>query len=169
MQEEIWEPITVNEEIWDYEVSNLGRVRNSKTGRVMKLQETNKGYLRVCLRKNGESKQFSVHRLVAFAFIPNDDTENKTDVNHIDEDKTNNTVENLEWCTREYNINYGTHNERVAKTLSKKIIGKSLAENKIIIFQSMCHAERCGFDKGAISRCCNGKQKYYKGFMWSCA
>lgn len=109
---------------------------------------------------------FRVHRLVAHMFIENDDPINKIEVNHIDENKTNNCVDNLEWCTKEYNNSYGTHNERMAKTKSRKIIGYSLTSTKVIILQSATEAKKFGFHQGKICACCNSKQKQHKGYRW---
>ena len=90
-----------------YQVSDLGRVRSKKYGywRVMKVVKSSTGYLTVGLLKDGKRKTVSVHRLVAQAFIPNDD-ETKTQINHINEDKTENRVSNLEYCTAQYNLTY---------------------------------------------------------------
>ena len=124
--QEIWKTVIIDGEIYEnYEVSNLGKIRSlnyRRSGEVkeLRLSVGKGGYLQVPLCKNGKHKIYKVHRLVAFAFIPNDDTENKIDVNHIDEDKSNNTVENLEWCTASYNNNYGTRNERVAEKLKNR-------------------------------------------------
>lgn len=93
-----------------YEVSSYGRVRNSKTYRILK-HWTTFGYLMVGLSGR---KKFYVHRLVAETFIPN--IEKLPQVNHKDEDKTNNRVDNLEWCTAKYNINYGSRTERQKNT-----------------------------------------------------
>ena len=103
-----------------YMVSNCGRVKslkfsNGKREKIMKLSDRGNGYLRVSLSKDGESKHYNVHRLVAIAFIPNPD--NLPYVNHKDECKTNNNVDNLEWCTVEYNNTYGTAKERQAEKL----------------------------------------------------
>ena len=89
----------------NYEVSNLGRVRN-KEGQLLRPEETEKGYLRVDLRKNGKTKHLKVHRLVAIEFIPN--LKNLPQINHKDEDKKNNRVSNLEWCDNWYNSHYGS-------------------------------------------------------------
>ena len=90
-----------------YQVSDLGRVRSKKYGywRVMRFGKNHKGYLHIGLCRNGKQKKFYVHRLVAQAFIPNDD-ESKTQINHINEDKTENKVSNLEWCSAQYNVTY---------------------------------------------------------------
>ena len=98
---EIWKPVNGYEGL--YEVSNLGNVRSIRTNRTMKLQ-LHKGYLKVGLYKQRTLKQFSVHRLVASAFIPN--PKSKPEVNHLDGDKTNNRADNLEWCTPCENANH---------------------------------------------------------------
>lgn len=80
------------------------------------------GYKRVALWENGKQINVSVHRLVAIAFIDNPDPNTCTEINHIDEDKTNNNVNNLEWCTRIYNLNYGTRNKRIVETRKRNNI-----------------------------------------------
>lgn len=106
-----------------YEVSSLGRVRSLDRydrmnrfwkGRILNLHTGTGGYLFVALSSNGKEKNYLVHRLVAQAFLPNPD--NLPQVNHRDEVKINNRVENLEWCDREYNINYGTIKDRIRNT-----------------------------------------------------
>jgi len=88
-----------------YSVSNFGNVRNDKSGRILKQVISNSGYKCVCLYLP-KLKYCTVHRLVAKAFIPNPD--NLSDVNHIDEDKSNNHVSNLEWLSHKDNLNYGS-------------------------------------------------------------
>ena len=100
-----------------YEVSNKGNVRNVRRNKLLRLQKTNNGYIRVVLSKNRIKTGFQVHRLVALTFLPNPD--NLPQVNHKDEDKTNNSVENLEWCNHNYNNTYGTRIERQSKSLTK--------------------------------------------------
>lgn len=118
--EEIWKDIKGYE--GKYQVSNYGSVktlnyRRTGTARLL-IPKNDKGYLAVGLYKNGKRKMFLIHRLVAEAFIPN--PENLPQVNHIDEDKTNNYVENLEWCTQSYNNNYGTRLKRVSESLKNR-------------------------------------------------
>lgn len=86
----------------NYIVSSNGVIQNVKTNKILKPSFDKKGYLEVWLSLNGKPKKFSVHRLVASAFIPN--PENKTQVNHIDGDKSNNNLSNLEWVTNQENI-----------------------------------------------------------------
>lgn len=137
---EIWKDIPEYEGL--YQVSNLGRVKSlertiiRKNGikqtiveRIMKPQPNSMGYLRVLLCKNGNSVQFFVHRLVAFAFIPNNNPTEKTLINHKDENPLNNHVDNLEWCNHSYNLNYGTCKERISVNVSKALKGKYRGEN----------------------------------------
>lgn len=117
---EIWKDI--ENYSGSYQISSLGRVKSLErdidcgTGK-RRIKEkikngflSDNGYLTVCLSKGPKKKTFLIHRLVATSFIPNPD--NLLQINHIDEVKTNNNIENLEWCTVGYNINYGTANER---------------------------------------------------------
>lgn len=127
---EIWKDIKGYEGL--YQVSNMGRIKslgNNKTRKekILSLKPSNDGYIRVYLCKNGKQKPFSVHRLVAQAFLPNPD--NLPEVNHIDENKENNHVKNLEWCDRKYNMNYGSRNERAS--ISRK--GKKHKRKKQIL------------------------------------
>lgn len=115
MIKEVWKPIKGYE--GRYEVSNIGRVKtlpfvrgnhigSYKTKEIIRKQSANqKGYMRIGLNGlDGKRKMYSVHRLVAMAFIPN--PENLIEVNHRDFNKSNNCVENLEWCDRDYNLSY---------------------------------------------------------------
>ena len=158
-----------------YQVSSEGRVKSLGNGnssnskeRILKAGKNKYGYLRVGLLKNGKRKNFFVHRLALYMFDPDGYFEG-ADVNHIDENKENNCVDNLEWCTRKYNNNHGTHNKRAAKTKSKKIIGYSLTSTKVIILQGTRQAEKFGFSHGNISKACRGKyfgSHEYKGYKW---
>lgn len=122
MEQEIWKDIPGYEGL--YQVSNLGKVKRLPIGKQWPYRQTHNnirkqrlstsGYLRVNLSKNNKVKWYNVHRLVALAFIPNPD--NLPIINHKDENKTNNCVENLEWCTTIYNVNYGTARERQKET-----------------------------------------------------
>ena len=106
-----------------YSVSNLGKVKNNLTSRVLKLRLDDYGYLLVNLHDTfHKQKTFKIHRLVALAFIPNPNS--LPQVNHKDEDKTNNCVENLEWCTAKYNSNYGTKLSKQSKSMKGKMVGK---------------------------------------------
>lgn len=95
-----------------YWVSTFGRLKNKE--KIMKPMVATNGYLIACLWKNNKQKKFVIHRLVAKAFIPNPN--NYTEINHIDEDKTNNNINNLEWCNHKYNMNYGNIKEKISKS-----------------------------------------------------
>ena len=140
MIEEIWRPVVGYEGL--YEVSNTGRVRSLDRyvkgkgyrlhkGKVLSPIKNKDGYLTVNLCCNGKIQHKTIHRLVIQTFIPNPD--NLPEVNHLDEDKTNNSVDNLEWCTCSYNNNYGTLRERISKRMSKAIVCVEL--NKLFYSQ----------------------------------
>ena len=149
----------------NYEVSNLGRVRNIKSGRILKPQLRRDGYLRHCLYENNKQKNLLLHRIVATAFI--DNPEGKPQVNHIDENKLNNDLSNLEWCTVRENMIHGTRTKRIAEKNFKKVIQLDLNDNVLNVFESMKQAEReTGIDTSHISKCCNGKAKSAGGFKW---
>lgn len=127
---------------------------------------SNKGYLRVCLRKSdGTQRNASVHRLVAEAFIPN--PEDLPEINHKDEDKTNNRVDNLEWCTPKENANYGTRNYKISRGVSKAVIGYD-DRGYERYFESMLEASRNigGARSSHIGDCCRGKRKTSGGLKW---
>lgn len=113
---EEWRPVVGYEEL--YEVSNTGKVRGLKSKKILRDADNGKGYKKVILYKNYSQKTKYLHRLVAEAYIQN--IEGYSSVNHIDENKSNNNVTNLEWCDAKYNDNYGTRNERVIDTKIKK-------------------------------------------------
>ena len=173
-----------------YQVSNLGIVKSLERkvwcgrGRgyyktipekILKAGDDGSGYLQVVLCKGGKDKPCKVHRLVAEAFLENPD--NLPDINHIDENSHNNNVNNLEWCTRKYNINYGTRNIRAGKSNSKAntnnpklsiaVISINKISGLITEFPSTMEAERVlGIDHSHIVKCCKGRQKSAGGFYW---
>ena len=162
------------EEIWKdkkgyeghYQVSNWGRVKSIKFGKekILKLIKDKDGYLQVTLCKNNIKKVYKVHRLVAEAFI--DNTDNLPQVNHKDENKLNNNVDNLEWCDRLYNVRYGTGIERRSKKRSKPVLQYDLEGNFIKEWVSINECVRNGYNQGNVAACCRGKRKYHKGFIW---
>ena len=99
-----------------YQISNFGRLRNANG--IMKPMTATNGYLVACLWKNNKQKKFVLHKLVAQAFLENPN--NYKEVNHIDENKTNNRADNLEWCSHKYNMNYGSIKEKISKANSGK-------------------------------------------------
>ena len=169
MGTEIWKPVVGFE--GRYEITNNGRCRSLlMRKKELKPLEDRNGYLHYILT-DSESKRHLcfVHRLVALNFIPNPD--NLPEINHKDENKKNNNVDNLEWCDRKYNINYGTCIERVAKAntngkKSKPVLQFNIYGEFVCEWPSMMEAHRNGFTFSAISRCCRGKKKSHKGFLW---
>ncbi|WP_312681466.1 NUMOD4 domain-containing protein [Lactococcus taiwanensis] len=124
MSEEIWRPILDYE---NYVVSNLGNVKNIKSNKLLSPGLDKDGYKLVVLYKNNKPSTRRVHRLVAQTFIPNH--ANKPQVNHKNEVRTDNRVENLEWMTSEENANYGSRNLNISKSLkgNKNCLGRKLS------------------------------------------
>ena len=194
LENEQWLPIDGFDGM--YLISNYGRVKSLNYNRtnqekILKSATNNKGYQVVVLCKDGKQKMFRVHRLVAMAFIPNPN--NYTEVNHIDECKTNNHVSNLEWCTVEYNNNYGTRNKKISKALigkfsgdnnpkywfekfgkehprSKQVIQLTLDGDYIKSWDSAIDVKRkLGYNQGNIGSCCRGARKSANGYKWQFA
>ena len=185
---EVWRTAIYDGEIYEglYKVSNLGRIlslnyRNTGKADLMNPSETTGDYLQVTLSKNKERKTCYVHRLVAETFLEN--PENLPEVNHKDEDKTNNFVflnedgtvnkekSNLEWKTHKDNVNHGTRNERAAKAntngkCSKPVLQFTLDGEFIREWPSAMECERNGFDQSNVSACCNGRIKSAYGYIW---
>ena len=168
--EEIWKDIKGYENI--YQISSYGRVKSLKRisdcGRhlpekILKAGNSH-GYKSVTLRKNGASKIHSVHRLVGQTFIENPC--NFPCINHKDEDKTNNKVNNLEWCTQKYNANYGTRNKRFGDKHGKKVIQFDLSGNEIRRWISCAEAGRYyGRSRITIADACRKHSKSC-GYLW---
>lgn len=170
--EEIWKDIKGYE--GKYQVSNYGDVKSldyRHTGKEHLLKPKIDKYYRIGLFNNGVMKFISIHRLVAEAFIPNPN--NLPCVNHKDEDKTNNHVDNLEWCTYEYNNKYGTVKERISESLlnnpklSKKVYQYTLDGEFVREWESTMECGRNGFNQGNIVHVCRGALKTHKGYRWS--
>lgn len=162
---EIWKDIEGYEGM--YQVSNLGRVKSIKfrKEKILKPGRDTYGYLHISLSKNGERKQYLIHRLVAQAFIANPD--NLSMINHKDENPSNNRVENLEWCTAKYNNNYGTKIQRIAGKLSKPVLQFTKDGKLVKEWKSTMDVERnLGYSKGNISSCCTGRYKSAYRFIW---
>ena len=161
MEQEIWKDIPGYS---CYQASNLGNIRN-KNGHILKATANSKGYLNVCLRKDGESRTIKVHRLVYEAF--NGPIPEGMQVNHIDENKQNNTLSNLNLMSPSENTNWGSRNDRVCKMFGKWVIKLSL-KNEILHFYPSTKkaAKENGLRSNTISECCNGKRKSYGGYTW---
>ena len=150
----------------DYLISESGEIFSLKSNRNLKPYKTTKGYLQVRL---DSGKAFHVHRLVAEAFIPNPD--NLPQINHKNEDKTDNRVENLEWCDCLYNVNYGNGINKRSCSLSitkSKRVAKCNSNMEIIEeFNSVLEARALtGINNSKIGECCNGKRRSAGGYKW---
>lgn len=190
--EEIWKDIIIEKKgtVYDYtglyQVSNLGKVRNSRTGRILKPATNGAGYQDVGLYKDKKEKKFLIHRLVATAFIPNPD--NLPVVNHRDENQLNNHVDNLEWCTQKENVNYGTsrkraseaqkgrtftdeHKQKLKNNHADRTGDKNPNARKVICLETKqvfaCIKEaKLWLGKKGISGCCRGIRKTAGGYHW---
>lgn len=182
MEEEIWKPIKNYEGI--YEVSNFGNIkslsRKVKVGiknndfatrkeKILSQTSRKDGYKRASLSKNKKTKSYYVHRLVAEAFVDNLNKDKY--INHKDENKSNNNANNLEWCSFEYNINYGTRNKRASKNLigknSKPVCQYDYEGNLIKKWNSILEIEKeLGFSASNICACCKGRYKGMYNYIW---
>ena len=185
---EVWKTAVYDGIVYEglYRVSNLGKIlslnyRNTGKPGLMNPRKRKDGYSEVQLSKNKERKNCYVHRLVAETFLPNPD--NLPEVNHKDEDKTNNFVflnedgsvdkekSNLEWKTHKDNVNHGTRNERASKAntngkCSKPVLQFTLDGEFIREWPSAMECERNGFDQSNVSACCRGRIKSAYGYIW---
>ena len=188
MENEVWKDIPRYEGL--YQASNLGRIRScARTiirknkikqqfkGKILSPEDNGNGYLRLILYKNKKKNSEYVHRLIASAFIEN--YYNCEQINHIDGNKQNNNINNLEWCTKSYNIKeaYRLGLKTAPKTmlgiksyknhLSKPVNQYDLQGNFIKRYDSFSAAARAtGLNRTHIGECCNGKNRTYGGFIW---
>lgn len=177
---EVWKSVKGFEGL--YAISNYGRVKSLKRicrantcglgtieKKILSPGISSSGYCIVVLSKNGARKSCSIHRLVAEAFIEN--PENKKEVNHKDECKTNNMFTNLEWCDRAYNVNYGTGVKRSAVKRFKKVAQIDINSGVVIrVFPSAKLAEEMtGVSRKYISMVCLNKRKMAGGYIWKFA
>ncbi len=160
-----------------YMIDTHGNVFSLKRQKTMIPCKSSNGYMQVHLTKDGITKSHKIHRLVAQSFIPNPN--NLPQVNHIDENKSNNTAWNLEWCTQTYNLNYNDGQKRRARSRDYEDISKkrSCAQSKevaqcdldgrvVAIWENAYVAELHGYNRTMINQCCLGKKKSHKGYTW---
>lgn len=174
---EIWKDYTYEGKTY-YKVSNYGRCKSItrtrllfngvpcvQVGKIIKASKDNKGYYSYHLSHDGKRVVQRVHRLVALCFIPNPD--NLPFINHKDENPSNNRVDNLEWCSHEYNINYGTRTERARKSVSKSIEQFDLDGNYIKTWESLAEASKTlNISRGTLCSCLKGIIKSCGGYQW---
>lgn len=171
MEQEIWKPVVGWEGL--YEVSNIGNVR-SKSGKVLKQQKVGRGYSGITLHEHraGRKKRRYVHQLVAEAFLGNPN--HLHDINHKNEIKTDNRVENLEYCCRQYNSTYGTIAERKRQKMYANtkqrfpdVVQLDLNGNLLAVYSNAGEASRItGMSQFSICRCCRGERKRYGNYIW---
>ena len=178
---EIWKDIKGYEGL--YQVSNLGRVRslhyrNTNEVRELFLKPHNRGYLQVELHRYGDRKMFTVHRLVALAFV--DGFAKNREVNHIDENKHNNRADNLEWVTTSENVLHSAAHRKKVKTRNYPKFRPRTDNRAILQFSLDGHLikrwvstievkEKLGYSDWSIKQCCRGKRKTAYGCMWQYA
>ena len=175
---EIWKPVVGYESI--FEVSNFGNVRRlerkatagtgnySRPAHTLKARKNNNGYYLVDLWVNNKRLQKLVHRIVAEAFIPNPD--NKPEVNHKDENPENCRADNLEWCDRTYNMNYGSVGKRIGKANGKPVRQYDKLGQLVMEYASIMEAHRqTGISQGSIGDCLHERRKTAGGYTWQYA
>lgn len=174
MSREEWRPVVGFE--GRYEVSSEGRVRSlnyrMRKGavRILRPARNKDGYLNVHLYAQDGGKTYKVHRLVAQAFIPNPDS--LPEVNHKNEEKSDNRVENLEWCSRDDNMHYGTISKRIVERQSKPVLARDPLSGRVVArFPSAEETKKHGFIPSEVSRCCRGARgrARHKGLEWEYA
>lgn len=151
-----------------YQVSNLGNVkslnyRNTGCEHLIRQTKDKNGYWHVTLSKKCELTCKTVNHLVGLAFLPNPNQ--YPEVNHKDENKSNNRVDNLEWCTHQYNTNYGTARKRKREKTRKSII---CLKDGILVkqYDAIIDVEKDGYNTGCVSLCLHNKRNTYKGLQW---
>lgn len=161
----------------EYMVSSTGKVAHK--GRILKGSSNGSGYIKVGLVHGSKRKKEYIHRLVAFAFIPN--PANKPFINHIDNDPTNNDVENLEWCTHQENMDWMILQGRAKRTpewiqhlheaQSKDyvaVVGENIQTGEKLYFSKLNDVREAGFQPSCVCNCCKGNRgiKQHKGYRW---
>ena len=169
---EMWKDIDGYEGL--YQVSNTGKVKSFRAWKrakcpneyILKPTANNRGYLAVTLYKDASKRKYLVHRLVAEAFIPNPN--NYPQINHIDEDITNNSFENLEWCTPLYNNCYGTARFRAMLTTGKPVEQRLINGQLLATYVTATIAQDItGISAKEINACIRGFLHSAGGFIWT--
>ena len=166
--EEIWKDIKGYEGL--YQVSNMGNVRSLMYNKhkILKPHKTENGYLQVFLYKDKKRSVFLLHRIVAKAFLPNNN--NLPQLNHINEIKSDNRLENLEWCDNSYNNKYGSISKRRKEKLGKQVIQFSMDGDFIHKWDSLADIKKeIGIERSNIYNCCIGKYQKSGGYKWGYA
>lgn len=160
---ENWKPIKNYEQL--YEVSSFGNVRNSQNKTLKTKSINSNGYYRVDLWQNNKVKRLFIHRLVAEAFVPNPN--NLPCVNHIDMDKKNNNVSNLEWCTQKENMEFASLFSDNFKKRNRPVIQYDLDNNYLKEYKTIKEASEINkISKSNICANCNGIRKQAGGYVW---
>lgn len=160
----MWKKIIIDNIETNYSVSENGIIRNDNTNKILS-QRIQQGYCHVGLTINGKAKSCRVHRLVAQAFIPN--PENKPYVNHIDGIRSNNNVENLEWCTPKENTQHAVKTGLMLPTRERAVIQFSLEGERLAEYVSLAEAARqTGSSVEKIILCCKMQRKTHNNFQW---
>lgn len=160
----MWKKIIDKDIVTDYSISDMGEVRKDTNNYMMK-PYIQHGYAHVTLQINKKPKRFNIHRLVAIAFIPNPD--NKPYVNHIDGNKTNNCVDNLEWVTPSENTQHAVKTGLKSPTREREVVQFGLDGKKICEYKSLAEAARItGSSEAKISICCQQQREQHNGFQW---
>lgn len=167
MAKEIWKDIPEYEGL--YKISSTGRVLGLKSNKILKPKTSNSGYFEVSLSKDGKTKMYILHRIVAKVFVPNPN--NKETVNHIDENKKNNNFDNLEWLSIKENNSYGSRAEKenfvLAQKTRKACYQYDLEGNLISFFLSQNQASKeTGLSLSSISNCMRGKTSQVHGYVF---
>ena len=165
MVAEVWKPIAGYEH---YAASDWGRIQNTRTNHILKPWISARGYQYVGLSSYGTVHNKAVHRLIAEAFLG---IHNGLEVNHINENKMDNRLVNLEWITHKENLNYGSHNLRMRKTklsmkLGKPVLQMTLSGQPIKRWYSANESKQAGFNPRHVNECCNHRRKTHGGYKW---
>ena len=168
---EEWKQLIIAGKEQPYLISNYGGVKTLITssthrpgGDIAQIADY-KGYVNVVIKINGRISTMKVHRLVALMFVPNDLC--LPEINHKDENKSNNRADNLEWCNRLYNVRYGTGRDRGVSKLKKELCQYDICGNLIKIWPSVkSAAKELDIDASCITRCACGKIKTYRDYIW---